>query len=151
MNVIALAGIPGISFLPVTHGLGALPETAVNPLLQLGGADAEEWWQKRSVEAQDVYVPGLGYVRRGYGFEGDVAWELGDEPYGIGRPITMAQFTDRMTTQLHAEAKRGLFGNIAIELAREDQADAEARRHVVRVTLTAAGVTYSVLKVLPLL
>ena len=155
MNVVALAGIPGISFIPVTHGLGAYTTTPPMPpatLLQGGGGDNEEWWQQRGVESRDQYNSALGYVRRGYGFaDSDIAWELGDDPYGIGKPVSLAQFTERMVTGLHAEAKQGLFANIALELAKQDRQSEAERQKIVKVTITAAGLTYVALKILPLL
>ena len=149
MNVVALAGVSGISQIPVTHGLGALPAAApANPLLALSGAENEEWWQKRGLHGE-AYDATLGYVRTTLG-DGDVAWELGEDAYGTG-PVTLGQFTNPTVASAKDEAKRAAFAAIIKELVRQDIEETRQREQIVKISITAAGVTYVALKVLPLL
>jgi hypothetical protein len=84
MNVVALGGIPGISVIAVTHGLGGVsatpPTPPVNPHLALSGAENEEWWQKGG---------------RG---------EAGTGRVGVGKPLVgSASSLDREEDESHQE------------------------------------------------
>jgi hypothetical protein len=166
MNVVGLAGIPGIGVIAITHGLGALPATPpqppANPLLTLGGGDEnEEWWikeQKRKEQGEglDHYDESHGYFNLPYGQEpGDseqgAAWELGEDSYMPGKTVSMAAFTAKIFSHITEDEKEQAFREIVRELYKQDQDEARTRQTIVKVSLTAAGVTYTAWKLLPLL
>lgn len=165
MNVVGLAGIPGIGVIAITHGLGALPATPpqppANPLLTLGGGDEnEEWWikertRREQAEGLDHYDEQHGYFNLPYGQdpsdEQNISWELGEDSYKPGKSVSLAAFTNRIFSHIQDDEKDKTFAAIVKELYKQDQDEARQRQTIVKVSLTAAGVTVVAWRLLPLL
>jgi hypothetical protein len=159
MDVVALAGIPGISVVGVTHGLGGVssgPPQPVNPLLALGGAEGEEWWEREQAKRDQKFdetfgyfdVPRVSSLGVPWGLSQGVAWELDEDPYGRGQPVTLSGFTANLVARARSDEKNVAFRSVAKELYRQDQEEAQRRQKLVKVTISVAGVAYVLWRVI---
>jgi hypothetical protein len=131
----------------VGNGGGGVP---INPLLSplaQGGSDTSEWWQQR----KDVFTEQYGYVRLAPDFDPQVAWEFNESDFAPGKPITLAAFTSKLVSGARSEEREALFSKKLDEMLERQRAEYAQHQKIVKVTLTSAGVTLVLWKLLPLL
>ena len=133
----------------VEKAIGGDPPSA-NPLLSplsQGGSDTSEWWQQR----KDVFNEQYGYVRLAPDFDPQVAWEFNESDFAPGKPITLAAFTSKLVSGVRSEEREALFSKKLDEMLERQRAEYAQHQKIVKVTLTSAGVTLVLWKLLPLL
>jgi hypothetical protein len=128
----------------------AAPQPQPNPLLSplaQGGSDTSEWWQQR----KDVFTEQYGYVRLAPDFDPQVAWEFNESDFAPGKPITLAAFSSKLVSGARSEEREALFSKKLDEMLERQRAEYAQHQKIVKVTLTSAGVTLVLWKLLPLL
>lgn len=118
------------------------PVPGGNPLLALGGDDGEEWWQqglgRRSGLEIEKFDETFGYFKNARLSEDPaVAWELGDPVYAPG-PVSLADFTARAMEEVNEDRRIDVFRKVIVEMTRQEK----DRERLVKVTISVAGVSY---------
>lgn len=139
INVVSLSTAPGIGVLTVTAGLGGLAGGGVALPSSGGGRNTRETWWFRTPWTDD---------------EGEraLAWELGiDLGSHYRRRVSFEAFESRAIGILEEQARSDRFMSDALAIMRREEERKQRLVKIAKVTVTVAGVSYVLWRLLPFL